>query len=248
MTNLNGCVVATTRDDAPGDALVGGLRSLGSRVVVWPTLRFESTDSIPLPRVHYDWVVLTSPRAVAEIARRDFDVADVRIAAVGVATARTVTENGWRVAIRGDHGAAELARAIIANAPVTNKRVLFPTNPLAAASLETILRDAGARVDRVHVYRTIPVPPDPQSVRRDLDQGVDIVTFASPSAVMSLRQSLGADWPSLLQPLRIVAIGRTTADSLRESGIDRVTVAPTPSAQGLIDACVSVASTLDRMS
>lgn len=248
MTHLSGRVVATTRDDAPEDPLIVGLRAAGARVVVWRTLRFESTEGLQLPRAPYDWVVFTSSRAVAELAGRDFPVADARIAVVGKGTATAVVESGWRVSLCGTDGAEELARAMIVDGPVNNAHVLFPTSALAGGSIETILSEAGANVDRIHVYRTIPVPPNPETVRFDLAQGVDIVTFASPSAVASLCESLGTDWSSALSDLQVVAIGKTTAESLRRAGVDRVrvTIAPTPSVQGLIDACRRVASTLDR--
>ena len=120
-------------------------------------------------------------------------------------------------------------------------RVLFPAGSLARSALETLLQEVGARVERVEAYRTSIVPPDSGRVRADLANGVDVVTFASPSAVQSLSKALAGDWPEVLDHCMIAAIGPTTREALVKAGVgaSRVHTADPPGVTGLVGAAVS---------
>jgi uroporphyrinogen-III synthase len=91
----------------------------------------------------------------------------------------------------------------------------------------------------VEAYRTRQAPPDAHAVRSDLRRGVDVVTFASPSAVHSLAEALDGDLRGALQGVGVAAIGKTTAQSLEESGVEEVQVGEGGGMAGLVSACVS---------
>ncbi len=245
MTGLTGSVVAITRDGDPRDPLVVALEAQGTRVLSWPTIRFEEPDdpgalleaSHTLDR--YDWVVFTSARAVAAVsAVASAPGARPRIAAVGAGTADALARVGWCVDVVGHGGAEALVAEIAASDELRGSRVLFPAASIARETLETELVALGAGVDRIEAYRTVPSEPDADTIRRDLEGGVDVVTFASPSAVRSLADSLGHDWPLALASTEVVAIGPTTLAALQERGVHNVIVAPEPSIDGLVEACL----------
>jgi uroporphyrinogen-III synthase len=142
--------------------------------------------------------------------------------------------------VANGEGARSLAEAMDADDPVRGRRILFPASSLARSTLEEALRDKGAQVDRVDAYRTRTVPPDAVRVRADLASGVDVVTFASPSAVQALSEALGADLPAALGAARVAAIGRTTADALRERGVRNVEIGVEAGVNGLVNACVTL--------
>ncbi|MCG6957862.1 MAG: uroporphyrinogen-III synthase, partial [Gemmatimonadetes bacterium] len=223
MGRLDGRVVATTRAADPGDALVARLLAEGARVVTWPTIATEEPeDARPLVEAArslqaYDWVAFTSPRAVQALAvhARPPVGGRPRIAAVGDATAAALAKEGWPAdVVAGGEGARALAETMDAGGPVRGRRILFPAGSLARSTLEDALRAKGAEVERVEAYRTRMVPPDALRVRADLASGVDVVTFASPSAVQALAEALQGDLPAALGAARVAAIGRTTADAL----------------------------------
>jgi uroporphyrinogen-III synthase len=236
-------VVVTTRDGSPDDPLTSGLRSEGARVCAWPTLTFASTEAsvdILSTVSSYDWIVFTSPRAVTELASAGVPFRDLHIAAVGRATTTAVEENGGHVTVVGSEGSTVLADTLVAGYEWKGTKVLFPASELAGPAVQRALIGAGADVHRVNVYRTIPCPPDPDQVRADLARGVDVVTFASPSAVVSLADGLGGEWPSALRNVAVAAIGSTTSEALRKTGVGWVKTAPHASLEGLIEACVSL--------
>ncbi len=246
MGRLDGRVVATTRAGDPEDSLVRLLEEEGATVLVWPTLTVDGpADPKPLRTAarsldKYDWVVFTSARAVPALT----DLASLpgdgtRVAAVGDATASALDRAGWSVdLIGGGQGAQALVEAMAGSATLDGSRVLFPAGSLARAVVEKELRALGADVERVEAYRTRQTPPDGGRVRADLRRGVDVVTFASPSAVHSLDEALNHDLRGALEGVRIAAIGGTTAESLAELGISDVEVNSGGGMAGLVDACV----------
>lgn len=245
---LRGRVVATTRGDDPDDALTDLLDGAGATVVRWSTYVVDPpADSDPLDRAvaaldGFDWVAFTSPRAVdAVVERAAHPPASARTAAVGDATARALTRAGWPVTVVGAEGAETLVRTWTTAHSLAGARVLFPASSLARPVLEEALRAAGADVTRVEAYRTRIDPPDSSRVLIDLGRGVDVVTFASPSAVTSLREALGDAWPDALLGSGIAAIGPTTRDALVDAGLsaDRVHVPDEPGLEGLMRATVS---------
>jgi uroporphyrinogen III methyltransferase/synthase len=245
MTGLTGSVVATTRDGDPRDPLVLALGAQGARVLSWPTIRFEEP---PDPEAlfetgrcldRYAWVVFTSARAVTALAGiASAPEGRPRVAAVGTGTADRLAEVGWPVDVVGHGGAEALVAEMAASEDLHGTRVLFPAASIAHDTLETELAARGAAVDRIEAYRTVPSRPDADTIRRELAGGVDVVTFASPSAVRSLADSLGQDWPLVLASTKVVAIGPTTLAALEDRGVPNVIVAPEPSVSGLVGACL----------
>jgi len=245
VRRLEGLIVATTRDGDPDDTLVQGLRSEGASVRVWATLDFAPpVDPLPLRNAaaaigDYDWIVFTSARGVHALI--DYEPQGLRpgtrVAAVGSATGAALEAVGWPTQVVGHEGASTLAAGMVEEHEMTGQRVLFPAASGASDVLETALERAGARVERVEAYRTVHSGPDPDTVRRDLERGVDVVTFLSPSAAAGLRESLGAAWPAALHDCRVLAIGPTTAAALRTEGLTEVEVAPETSIWSMIEAC-----------
>lgn len=249
MSRLSGRVVATTRDGAPDDPLTEKLRAEGAKVLEWPTLSFEAPrDPEPLARARrdvragaYDWVVVTSARAVEPLGPGGDVPERVRVAAVGPATAAALRAHGWRVDVTGTSDAQALVEAVSATAALQGARVLFPAASLAGDTIEEDLAALGARVERVEAYRTVPRAPERRSVSDDLRRGVDAVAFASPSAVRALVETLSPEWPAALGPAGFAAIGPSTKRALAESGVEqrRIATAVPPGLDGLVDACVS---------
>ncbi|MEX2467240.1 MAG: uroporphyrinogen-III synthase [Gemmatimonadota bacterium] len=256
MSRLAGRVVATTRDGAPDDPLTRKLEAEGAAVLEWPTLGFAPpAEPGPLERARtavredsYDWVVFTSARAVDALGNGQGVSERLRVAAVGEATARALREAGWRVAVTGASDAEGLVEALARATELDGLRVLFPAASLAGSTLEDELERRGARVDRIEAYRTMITPPDPARVRAESARGVDVVTFASPSAVASLEGTLADAWPGVFAGVVFAAIGPSTERALIAAGIEseRIRTADPPSLDGLVEACVASVDTIKR--
>src|SRR5690606_29172858 len=105
------------------------------------------------------------------------------------------------------------------------------------------LRAAGAHVDEVLVYRTLPAEVDEAALRDALVRGaLDALTFTSGSAVRRFAACLDGPAHAAARRLPIAAIGENTAAALRAAGLRpegaAEAAAPAP-AGGDLDALVA---------
>ena len=218
--------VVVTRAEAADGPLSTQLRQLGLTVLLWPATHTNAADSNALDEAlrqvrKFDWMVFASRHAVAAVLRRlAVQPGNLRVAAVGQATAQVLRQRGWRVDVVPDD--AEAGALVTALAPQLSAgaRVLYPASSRALPTISKGLAQLGAQVTQVEAYRTEPAALDVAECRKWIERdAVGAVTFASPSAVIELAQALGkADLDRLLAHARAIAIGPTTARALAERG------------------------------
>ncbi len=249
---LSGWTVVVTRDEGEEGRLGRALKRLGATVLRIPTVETGPPDD-PAPlraALHaageYDWVALTSGRAVDALVRVGAAVPPgVRVAAVGPTTARKAEDAGLPVHLVGAGGGGEeLARALLEAGVGDGVRVLFPASDRARPELSDTLRAAGARVERVVAYRTRTRAFDPRAIV-GLDRA-DVVTFTSPSAVEGWYSAIGRDSARFLpESIWYVVIGRTTEEALAAHGPAAI-VAAHASLEGVVDAVRELAAAHGR--
>ena len=254
---LFGRRVLVTRPRDQAAELVERLTMLGADTVQAPLIRIEPpTDSGPLLAAAatpdaFDWIVFTSANAAQAfmVAVRDTggdarSLKGPRLCAVGTATADKLSQYGIRVdMIPGEFRAEAVVAAITAAGPVEGQRILIPRADIGREVLTAQLRDAGALVTDVIAYRTVlddaPREHDPDVYRLLLDGRIDVVTFASPSAVRSFVRIYGAEPAAdLLKNTVVAVIGPVTAEAAKQAGIP-VTIQPaTYTVAALVDGIV----------
>jgi uroporphyrinogen-III synthase len=235
--------VVVTRAESADGPLSRELRSLGLEVLSWPAVSVAAADSGALDEAlarldSFAWIVFASRHAVAAVLERQpKPPAQLRVAAVGRATALTLTQRGWPVHLAPEEAnAAALIAAFAAQwqAGDASARVLYPASSRALPTIAAGLRQLGAAVTQVEAYRTEAAALDVAECRAWIERGaVGAVTFASPSAVTELARALGEeDFARLLDQAPPVAIGRTTARELAAHG-RKATLAETATLHGL---------------
>lgn len=241
--------LVVTRSAAQADGLVAALEALGATVVRFPTIRVEpAVDQERLRQAvqnvsGYDWVIFTSVNGVDFFRKAaegiGVDVKDAlsvtRLCCVGPATASAIDALGLTVEVVPEtHMAEAVVDVLSARTPLLGQRVLIPTVAGARPILRAGLRERGAGVDDVIAYRTITVEAADPSVLEQLDQGVDLVTFTSPSTARSFHRLVGGGVVA-----NAAVIGPVTADVARELGY-RVAVEADPfTIPGLVEAISS---------
>lgn len=249
-------LVAITRPAEQAAGLAELLRARGIEPLVAPAIRRVAPASwAPLDRGiellgrgHYAGVLVTSPAAVASFADRARRAgarvpAGVLVGAVGEGTAAALRAIGLQVDVVPPEGNGEgLAAALIDRLGPRLQGMRF-LQPRAAEGRTELSRDlvaAGARVDVVDAYRTLPATAAELAPLRDAlgHHGLSAIVFASPSAVRAVHEALGPipDLPS-------VAIGGTTAVALQAAGYRRIHVAASPDDEAL---CRAVLEALGR--
>jgi len=126
------------------------------------------------------------------------------------------------------------------------QRCLVPSSSIARPELARGLRSAGATVEVVTAYRTVPVAPATLvEVARLLHAGtLDAITLTSPSTVAGFLDGLArvgvAPGELAWLPRRpaLCCIGPTTATALRDCGLPVDAVADEQTDKGLVTALV----------
>jgi uroporphyrinogen III methyltransferase/synthase len=245
---LAGLSVAVTRARAQASGLASRLAGLGAAVIEAPAIRIVPLDGPPLDLRPYDLVCLTSPNGVRLLFSRLYDagldaraLAGTHVAAIGPATAAALRACGVVAdVVPAERFVAEGLVDALADVPVS--RALVARAAEARDVLVDALRDLGAAVDVVALYKTVasPLPEDQLSAV----VAADYVTFTSSSTVRNLLQSAtGGDW----RPAgRLVSIGPVTSATLREHGLEPDVEATRHDIDGLVEALVADAASLPR--
>lgn len=236
---LFGRRIVVTRPRTQAAGFVELLEQQGAEIIQFPTIEtvplasYELLDTALQEMSAYDWLIFTSVNGVqyffARLRALQLDIrslGNVRIAAIGPATARAVETLHLRVDAIPEEYRAEALVTVLGE--VSGKRILLPRAAEARAILPTELRALGAQVNEIAVYQTIrPQHLQTQELRALLAEGkIDLVTFTSSSTVRNfIALFADGEGTALLSKTRIGCIGPITADTAREHGLE-VTIQP----------------------
>ena len=249
---LQGKRILVTRTQEQAGALCERLAALGATPIVFPTIRivppanWEALDAA-LARLfvpheadrdeRYSWLIFTSANGVTICCERllhlGYDLRmlnGVRIATIGPATAAALARYGLTAQLIPDEYIAEgVADALLKDSwqrgeSLVGKRILLPRAAEARKVLVRELQQAGAIVDEIAAYSTLPVASNDALVRNVLHllqtHQIYIITFTSSSTVRNFVQWLTgtADIRIVTEDghLKIACIGPITAQTARD--------------------------------
>ena len=234
---LAGRTVVVTRARAQSAEFVAELERLGARVVGCPTIEIVEPESSALldeaieNLFGYDWLVLTSVNGVDHFLRRLeklghelSELDELRVCAIGEATALRLRESEVHVDVVPEQFKAEGAFSAIeayvgGRARLNRLNFLIPRAAVARDYLPDALEDAGARVDVVPAYRTVPPQTSERGRVEALLAGgaVDCITFTSSSTVRNFAGLFDTtDLSALLRGVTVACIGDITAATAAE--------------------------------
>ena len=249
---LFGKTIVVTRARAQASALTKQLEAAGARVIEAPAIKImPAADYAPLDKAienlkSYKWLVLTSANGVTAFFERlhnagldSRSLAEVKIAAIGSETAKSLTDYGITAdLVPSAFKAEELAEAL-ASELVVGDKILLARAKVAREVLPESLRALGASVDVVTAYETVASLENKDELLGALQNGeVDLVTFTSSSTVTNLLESL-AENKDLINNITIAAIGPITADTCRKNKLEPAIVADNFTITGLTEAIQS---------
>ena len=234
---LFGRRVLVTRTRQQASALSRLLAEEGAEPIELPTIeikpRFDENELARVARTlekgEYDWVVFTSANAVdvffGFLWERCLDARSVNcgVAAIGPGTADALKRWGIYVDVTPDadrYTAEGLVAAFDEQFDVRGHSILLPRAEGARDVLIDGLARQGAKVHEITLYvAAAPEAPESEALRMLRAGEVDVVTFASSSAVTNLLELLDGDTAPLKGPL-IACIGPVTARTAREAGLE----------------------------
>jgi uroporphyrinogen III methyltransferase/synthase len=167
-------------------------------------------------------------------------LADTRVAAIGPGTAASLRDHGIEADILPERFVAEGLLEALADEPLEGKRVLVARAAEARDVLPDGLRELGADVEVLALYRTVAEPLG-DAQREALDRAT-YVTFTSSSTVRFLIEALGEEARVALAGARIASIGPVTSATLRERGLEPDLEAERHDIDGLVAALTADAA------
>jgi uroporphyrinogen III methyltransferase/synthase len=243
---LKGRTILITRARGQEGDLRERLEALGARVIHVPTIEiappedWTAVDDAITRFGDYHWLILTSENAAAEFLGRAGEGAragQVKIAVVGSQTARCLEKHGLEADLIPAHYRAE---GLLDVFPLDMRgvKILFPRADVAAERLPATLRDRGAEVNVVTVYRTIVPEEGGEHLRALLDgREVDCVVLTSGSTVRNLITMLDRpDAVELLSTVAVAVIGPMTWEVAKEAGLEVAIEPPTAKMSVLVEA------------
>jgi uroporphyrinogen-III synthase len=233
---LKGRRIVVTRSPRQAEAFCTRLSELGAYPIRFPTIQFvplptEQLDAALNKLDAYDWLIFTSGNAVsfflARLEALQQPISHLKVAASGAATAQLLQKKGVSVDFVPDEFVGE--RLVAGLGDLVAQRVLLPRAKIGRPQIVKLLQAQGAIVEEIPLYDTITADP-PATAWAELDQGVDVITFTSPSSVRNFFKILdmtkrpvsatGAPVKNRLFAEAIIAcIGPITADAVREQGV-----------------------------
>lgn len=247
---LFGLRIGITRPTAQAEQPVQRCLELGAEPVLMPLIEIEPPEDWSevdraLARLpEFDWLVFTSVNGVGSLMQRQWDLghdvrrlAGVQIAAIGEATAATLAEWKLRADVVPDSfRAEELAAALVPH--VAGRRVLWARANRGRDVLPCALRDAGAHVEEVVVYRNLDCGALPDAALREIRQGeLDWIGLSSPSIARNLARILPEGVRREIgQRVRLCAISPVTAEAAAAAGLPVNAVATEYTWNGIFEA------------
>ncbi len=281
--HLTGQRILITRATSQADSFKLALEAAGARPVLVPVIEikepasWEPFDKALAELSAYDWVIFASTNAVRSFVERmeeksipKGNLANIKIGAIGEATAGLLKEHSIKVDFSPDKFVAE---NFIAQFPdgdnMNGLKILWPRTNVGRTLIADEFTASGATVDTIEAYQTdLPDNKDVLAARLfDLCNGkqLDLVTFASSQTVKNFHQllkmglvnyaktkgyivnpdsiALESSASNLLNGIAIATIGPVTARTARQHYKQVQIEADTHTMEGLLNAIEDYYST-----
>jgi uroporphyrinogen-III synthase len=248
MAALEGLGVLVTRPEPQAEPLARRLATEGARVYRLPAIELHPRDDRPRQRAalgpidRFHWIVFVSANAVRFGASLLEGRRDLRLAAVGPATAAALNHAGYRIALvpQGGYDSEHL----LASAEfrhVQGQRVLIVRGDSGRELLAEELAARGAEVGYAEVYErrcARPVPGAVAAVEAEWSEGaIDVVTATSGELLRCLYEILSPAGRALLATSTLLVGGPRIGAVARQIGVTGpLIVASGPDDDSLVDA------------
>jgi|WetSurMetagenome_2_1015567.scaffolds.fasta_scaffold272618_2 uroporphyrinogen-III synthase len=206
----------------------GGIPVIAPTIEILPPVSWDAFDKALEGLYLYNGVLFTSTNAVRFFAARlnecGIPVTELKqkiICAVGTRTREEIESLGLHVTTMPEKFTASDLASALSGQDLQGQAFLFPRGNLGSTILSDTLKQLGASVDAVTVYRT--EKPDPQALEHCramlLAGDIDAATFTSPSTfenfISFFRPEEARD---ILADTLIVSIGPATTRAIEAAG------------------------------
>lgn len=231
---LEGKIIISTHSVREKDEFAELLNENGATVIPLPCIEiiplpFQITNSIET----FDWIVFTSPNAIASFFSQTEISPKNKLAVLGKSTEKTLKTHGYQANYTGSgHSAIDFATQWIPSL-LGGEKILLALGELAPDTLQQKL-SGKAEVHRINVYKTTQsIFVDETILQQIKEDRYDLISICSPSAIHNLICLLKET-----QKLRLVCIGQTSARAVRQYDIEPLAITEECSYAALARTCI----------
>ena len=252
---LTGLHVVVTRPARQAGGLCRRLRKAGAEVLRFPALEIVQPDNIEVEQslLHAGWAqsdlaVFVSANAVRGarqlLARRHLPAGGPQVACVGPATARALVRAGRAPDLvpEQSYDTEGLLALPALQGDLQGLRVLVIRGDGGRELLSRTLRERGATVSRVSVYRRQRPQPDAQRTARvwEGERAPDVVTATSPQILENLLAMVpeGVAHERLLAS-RLVVVSERMIDTVSQTGFQKPPLVADNPGDAAVVACLT---------
>ena len=239
--------VLITRSHHQSSNLSRLLEQAGAHAIEMPLIEiqepdlYDELDFALMNLDQYDWVIFPSSNSVDSVfsylkkSGKDSRVFRYnKIAAIGSSTAEKLEAKGILADFIPKLFSASSIVEEMSNHLTKGDQILILSSNIGGTTLKNGLTNLGAEVEKIVAYKTTK-PENIESIVDDvLDQGLDVITFTSPSSVKNLFSVLGKQIDKIDSTI-IACIGPVTASALTEIGLSADVVASKHTDIGLVE-------------
>ncbi len=228
---LFGKRILVTRSREQASILSEKIIDLGGEPFEFPTIKIVPPDDYSkvdtaIEKINqYEWIIFTSINGVQHFFKRlrylNKDIRQligIKLCAIGCKTKEELESSGLIVDYTPGEYRAEAIVEGFKNENVSGKRILLPRADIAREVLSQELKEMGAFVDDIAMYKTIPGDVNVGFLKELLqNKMIDIITFTSSSTVRNLVEMLDSkDLTKLLDGVCAASIGPVTTAAAQE--------------------------------
>ncbi len=198
--------IALTQSEGRLAGLADALTSCGHEVICQPLIRTQPLTSEEVrgraeKLLSYDWLLFTSPNAVEAWHALGLPFRNIHpnVGVVGEKTARAVYSFGGKVSLTGEPQNAEGLADAFLRQEVRGSAGL-PQGNRSLKTLQERLEAHGVQTSSVTIYETATCP-------WRIEQEVDAVVLASPSAAEALPEKVG-------KRVKLISLGPSTSEAI----------------------------------
>lgn len=248
---LFGKSIMVTRSRTQSSSLVEKIMDLGGNPVEIPTIKIDKIEDnreleSEIKNIKdYTYLVLTSKNGVDiffdkldEMGLDSRALANLKVCAIGSATAKSIAERGIKADIVPDRFVAEYLFEELKPILKSSDRVLMPRAKNARDFLVDKIGEI-CEVKEVHTYETVVDETKREGVLNVLAGGyINYITFASSSTVRNFVEIIGAENLEKLKDIKVISIGPVTTETARELNVEVYKEAEVATINGVIDTII----------
>ncbi len=227
--------ILITRPEPDASRLAEILKKKGHESILAPMM---TITNLPGTQVDVDGVqalLVTSANGARALGRATA-FRDVRVYAVGSATADTVRDEGFADVISADGDVPSLANKVIAECEPDQGRLVHVAGTEVAGDLSGLMKTAGFECERAVLYEAKAAQEIPKGVIDQLRSGeVDLALFYSPrTAAIFAENAKQAKLSASFKSMRAICLSTAVAAKVEELPWLEVSVAEAPNQENLL--------------